>query len=357
MRESGIELLRIILMLQVVFLHLGRYGEYSTHAIDIGGIETFVYYVMMFMSRTSVYVYIVLVGYFCVSSKSNQNLRSVMQKVKKMYLPMLFFSLVIPVIMWGTGQEEFSVTELIKAFLPLLSRTWYFMTLYIIVLVLSPFINRCLNNLSKREYTFLVGLLFFILSIWNMVANMEPLDEIFNVSSVVDTQDGKSLYGFVFMYILGGYLRKFVKSYERPRLRYLAVFFALAVANSLMVYLIPHYKDVVYANDNPLCVIQGVCLLLFFHDIKFKSRVVNHIAILNLGVYMIHEHPMVREFIWNKVFAFTHNEAFYSSFPLYVFEGLGICLVIFTACALLEQVRRGLFALPGIIRRRSGAKG
>ena len=81
MRESGIELLRIILMLQVVFLHICDYGEYSVYPPDKGGVDCLVYWIMMFMSRTTVYVYIALTGYFSVSSKSNQSLRSVLQNL------------------------------------------------------------------------------------------------------------------------------------------------------------------------------------------------------------------------------------------------------------------------------------
>lgn len=351
MRESGIELLRIILMLQVVFLHICDYGEYSVYPPDKGGVDCLVYWIMMFMSRTTVYVYIALTGYFSVSSKSNQSLRSVLQKVKKIYLPMLFFSITIPLIMWGTGQEAFSLSDLISAFLPVLSRTWYFMTLYIIVLILSPFVNRCINNLSKREYTVLIAILFFIFCIWDMLANLPPIDEVINLEKVIDTDSGKSLYGVLFMYILGGYLRLNVKSYDKPRLIYLIAFVALALLNTALVYIIPDYTKVVFYNDNPISVIQGVCLVLFFRDLRFKSRVVNHIAALNLGVYMIHEHPMVRDFIWDKVFGFTQEEAFYTSFPLYVFEALGICLLVFTVSAVLEQVRRGLWAAAGRLRR------
>lgn len=345
MRESGIELLRIILMFQVVFLHICSYGGYYHHVTAFGDFQTFLYWLMMFLSRTPVYVYIVILGYFSVSSKSNQSIRSVLPKIKKMYIPMLFFSLTIPAVMLSTGAAPVKPETIISAFFPVLSRTWSFMTLYLIVILLSPFVNRCLNSISKKEFTILIGILFFIFSVWNMLGHLPNVKNVISVAGVINTDGGKGLYGYLFMYILGAYIRLHIKKHDKAKWRYLAVFAGIAVVNTVLVLLIPQYIDASMFNDNPGSVIQGACLLLFFRDLKFKSRAVNHIALLNLGVYMIHEHPLMRNFIWNNLFSFTNDDSFYTVFPLYVFEALGICALVFISCAVIEQLRRGLFAL------------
>ncbi|MGN1112209.1 MAG: acyltransferase family protein [Acutalibacteraceae bacterium] len=345
MRESGIELLRIILMFQVVFLHICSYGGYYHHIYPLGDFQTWLYWFMMFLSRTPVYVYIVILGYFSVSSKSNQSINGVLPKIKKMYAPMIFFSLTITTIMMSTGAAAVTPEGIIRAFLPVLSRIWPFMTLYLIVILLSPFINRCLNNISKKEFTILLGILFFIFSIWNMLGNLPNVNRVISVASIVNTNGGKGLYGYLFMYILGAYIRLHIKKHDKARWRYLAVFAGIALLNTVLVILIPEYIDASMFNDNPGSVIQGVCLLLFFRDLKFKSRVINHIALLNLGVYMIHEHPFMRSFIWDNLLSFTQDDSFYTVFPLYVFEALGICALVFISCAILEQLRRGLFAV------------
>ena len=345
MRESGIELLRIILMFQVVFLHICSYGGYTEHLSSIGGVQGAAYWFMMFLSRTPVYVYIVILGYFSVCSKSNQSIKGILPKIKKMYAPMLFFSLAIPAVTMSTGLAEPSTAAVIKSFFPVLSRTWSFMTLYLIVILLSPFVNKCLNNISRKEFRILLGILFFIFSVWNMFAHLSPINSVISLNGVVNTGDGKGLYGYLFMYILGAYIRLHIPKQEKARWRYLAIFVALAVINTVLVFIIPGYNITVFFNDNPISVIQGACLLLFFRDLKFKSRVVNHIALLNLGVYMIHEHPIIRSLIWDKLFAFTGEAEFYSQFPIYVIKAFLVCAVIFISCAIIEQLRRGLFAL------------
>lgn len=346
MRKSGIELLRIILMLQVVFLHVCDYGGFTKNMQDIGLFPTAFFWLVFYSSRTPVYVYMLLLGYFSVSSLSSQTLSGIIPKVKKTYLPMLFYSLVIPAVVWLSGITTFDITELIKAFLPVLSRLWPFMTLYLVVVILSPFLNRCLNNLSKKEFAVLIGILFFIFSIWNMFGNLSPVNNVIGVDKVVNTEGGKSLYGYVFMYILGAFVRLHVKRYDRAKLRFLAVFFGLAAVNTALIYIIPDYKDVSMFNDNPISVIQGVCLLLYFRDLKFRSRAINHIALMNLGVYMIHEHPMMRSILWNEdtgVFKFFHDSSFYTNIPVCFLAAVGVCVAVYIACSVIEQCRRRLF--------------
>lgn len=359
MRESGIELLRIILMLQVVFLHVCDHGGFTENMADIGSFPTAVFWCVFYSSRTPVYVYMLLLGYFSVSSRSNQTISGIIPKAKKTYFPMLFYSLTIPAVMWLSGIRAFEATALIKAFLPVLSRLWPFMTLYLVVVILSPFLNRCLNNLSKKEFAVLIGILFFIFSIWNMFGNLSPINKVIGVNKVVNTEGGKSLYGYVFMYILGAFIRLHVKKYDKAKWRFLAAFFALAMINAALIYIFPNYMAVSTYNDNPISVIQGACLLLFFRDLKFKSAAINHIALMNLGVYMIHEHPMVRSFLWNKdtgVFKFFHDSGFYTNIPVCFLAAFGVCVAVYAACSIIEQCRRGLFALPGILQRKYKAE-
>lgn len=353
-RESGIELLRILMMLQVIFLHVSDYGKYTDMGRNhLGTIDSAVYWMLWLMSRCPVYVYIVIFGYFSVTS--NKTMGSIKSKILRTYLPMLFYSVTLPFLGAAIGLWELTPEQMISAFLPVLSGTWYFMTLYLIVLILSPFINRCLTNLQKKEYTILVLILFAMFSIWTMLEGIAPIDRVLNLNKIFLTDDGKGLYGFIYMYILGGYLRLHIKSYDKAKLRFLVAFVGLAVVNTALVYFIPPYREVVAYNDNPISVIQGVCLVLFFRDLKFKSKIINYIAAFNLGVYMIHEQPFVREFIWDKVFPMTQHTAFYDvAIPIYLAKIALICVIIYAVCACIDQIRQWIF--KGIEHIASAAK-
>ena len=52
---------------------------------------------------------------------------------------------------------------------------------------------------------------------------------------------------------------------------------------------------------NPLLVLNAVCLLLFFKDLHFKSRIVNALGGAALGVYALTEFRFLRTVLWNTV--------------------------------------------------------
>ena len=117
-RESGIELLRILMMLQVIFLHVcsSTHGGFTGLAEggDLGDGTLLLYRAMFYCSRCPVYVYIILTGYFSVTS--NKTFSDVRPKLLKTYFPMLFYSIGIPFLGWAMGMWDLTSIQSIKAF-------------------------------------------------------------------------------------------------------------------------------------------------------------------------------------------------------------------------------------------------
>ena len=354
-RNSNIELLRILMMLQIIFLHVSDYGEYSDIATLIEGKTELIYWIIWLMCRCPVFVFIIIMGYFLSESKSDFNRK----RVLKTYLPMYFYSLAIPFI-YGLFRPEEVTDELkIKAFLPFLSRTWYFMTLYLLVLILSPYLNRMVRGLTRNQFLGLLGICFFMLCIWQPLSMLEPFEGIIGLKKILSTQGGKSLYDFIFMYLLGAYMRKYHifsshnnntdNLWNKP-LIYLAGFLLLGLINVFIVYKYPDegIDSVIGYNDNPLVVLQCTCIFRFFEKLDLSrfekaGRVINYISIGNLGVYMIHEHPLLRHLIWDEIFTID-NISFYTGIG-YLFKIVGIILIIYVVCWLIDWVRRMLALL------------
>lgn len=341
-RKSGIELLRILLMIMVIFIHTCVYGGYSdmaVHYLSFPGKA--LYYLTYMSSRCCVYVYIVVFGYFSVTS--GKTLSALKSKIAKVYLPMLFYSILIPFLGQALGLWKLNVIEKVRAFFPFTSRIWYFMTLYLLVLILSPFLNKALTALSKKEYTQLVVILFLMFSVWTAFSGLEQTSDIIRLDKIYETLNGKSLYGFVYMYILGGYLRLHVPCHNKAKYRYLFLFVSLTVINILLYKYVYSYSKIANANNNPFIVLQGLCLVMFFRDLKFKSRAINYIASVNLGVYMIHEQYLIRHKLWKDWFGFLHERSFYKTW-LYPLKIILICIIVYMVCGLIEKIRTWLFA-------------
>ena len=351
MRESGIELLRILMILQVIFLHVCSHGGYRSMAHNFSTLHKIAFNIIFLSSRCPVYVYILIFGYFAVTS--NKTLGSIKSKIARIYLPMLFYSISIPFIGQLLGLWQLNDTQVTKSFFPFLSRTWYFLTLYLLVLILSPFVNRALTALSKKEYTQLVVILFLVFTVWTSLAQFKQTSDIIHLNHIFDPE-GKSLYGFLLMYVLGGYLRLHVPSHEKARYRYLVAFVALTLINVTLCQFIDGYSKISGFNNNPFAVLQCLCLLMFFRDLKFKSRVINYIASVNLGVYMIHVQYLIRNKLWYDWFGFLHDKSFYIP-RTYPFKIILICVIIFIACGIIERLRVWLFKGVSILYRKISA--
>ena len=156
-RESGIELLRIILMLQIIFLHVSQYGEMRKYSVAAGGSRELLWWVVWLSCRCPVGLFFVIQGYFMC--KSRATIQDNIKKAGKTHRIMLFYSLGIILVMAVMKINEVSKTEVITGLFPAASSTWYFMTNYIIIVLLSPFINIMLNKLSKKEYQILIFVL------------------------------------------------------------------------------------------------------------------------------------------------------------------------------------------------------
>ena len=89
-RQSGIELLRIIVMLQIVFLHLYQYGHLHAGASSAGTIDgTFVTFVWS-MCRAPVDVFVMISGYFMITSQFD--IKRTIKRGANLYGAMFFYS-------------------------------------------------------------------------------------------------------------------------------------------------------------------------------------------------------------------------------------------------------------------------
>ena len=347
-RDSGIELLRIILMLQIIMLHVYDHGEFAEIAKQMGGNHQLLAQFMWSFFRTPVDVFVIISGYFMVNNQfGNPNYS---KRIVKVYLPALFYSIVLGLLCMkfypvGITHSEFNI---VRMFTPFFNRTWYFISIYLMIMILAPFINITLTKLNKKQYLGLICVLGLFLSAWPNLSSFYPFNQIFNVYKVVETFEGKSFISLAFMYVIGGYLRRFVAENKKMRLIYLLSFVGFTMVDFTLKFISkPHffeYNKIFGRFDNPFVICAGIALFLFFREVKFKSRIVNSIAGTTFGIYMIHEFPPVRDLIWKGIFDLKdkYHDIFVSK--TYVVKLYVIMIIVFVVCMLIDYGRQYLFA-------------
>ena len=293
----------------------------------------------------------ILTGYFLVNKE--MNIHKVIERVKKIYFPMLFFSIVLTLGGAFLGLWHFSDINIPKMLFPFLSCSWYFLTGYILLIILSPYLNKFIKSMNKKEYLILLIIMTFLLSIWPALSNLSPFNSFISTFQNISNNSGKSLYDYIFMYLLGGFISLHMNKINKLEFKYLFLFVLAGCIQFVLVLLIPQYGSVAWYNDNIFAVFQCICLILFFKNFKFKSKIINYVSTYTLSVYIIHEHLLLSDYIWKKVIVF-HNEYFYSIF--YPIKTLIICILIFISCMVLEFIRRIIFrvinAIGNLIKRK-----
>ncbi len=333
-RQSSAELLRIIAMLLIVLSHFSFYGvneitpiyemkpcfnKYMLESVQLGFL--------------GVDIFTIIAGYFGVKSAFKAT------KLIKLILQVFFYSVVIFAVMCAAGIIEFSIKEAVKALFPAIFKKYWFFSAYILLYILSPFINKLINSLNRKNHLILIAVLWLI---WGLI----PL------------VSGSDFYGTHFselliLYLVGSYLRIYpdnIFSKAKTRKILLAAsiaFFPISVAlmnglTHISGYFNNHYTYF-YSEMSLNTIIAAAALVITFVNLNMKqSRFINIAASCTFGVYLIHDNPYFREYLWSSLI--KANEKLYS--PSLIVYMIACAAVIFTVCAIIDLLRQTIIEKP-----------
>lgn len=107
------------------------------------------------LELAGVVVFMLITGYFMANQKIT------VTKILKLLLEVWFFSIAIwicGVLFMGETLDEGYIKDML---FPILSDEYWFVSSYLIVVILSPLINLCLHHISAEAHLMLcIGLLF-----------------------------------------------------------------------------------------------------------------------------------------------------------------------------------------------------
>lgn len=239
----------------------------------------------------------------------------------------------------------------LKYLLPTSSGLYWFMTNYVALYLLSPVINRLLNCLSNSSFGLVVTMGFVLFSVSPTVTTFNPI--------------ASNFVWFVYVYSLGAFMRRmkdasselesgswlnpvlFVKRVGPAICVLVAVVFlaASAVAIAYANYYVNGYKGAprfFMAQNSAVQVVLSLGLFMLFEKMNVKSsRFVNTVAGTTLGVYLIHDNPLVRGWLWPRF-----DWVFGRDIVLMLAVGLAAASAVFLICAVVDIVRRYLVERP-----------
>ena len=223
--------------------------------------------------------------------------------------------------------------------------------MYIALYLLAPYINKLIENLDQKKHRKLIILLFIMFSIIPTITNQNTF-----------SNNGHTLIQFVFLYILGAYLKKYptsnnlhFKNYSNKKkfmifsslfvslgiINYLIFFFSKTILatqpGEFVTYVCEAIQNNTYFYQNPLIIIQSVCYFLMFETFSFKSRIINYIASSIFAIYIITENPYMLGKLYNWIGINTGTTFYGFSIVIKMFVW---SIIIFVLCIIIESLRK-----------------
>lgn len=329
-RNSNLELLRIFSMFFIVAHHFGVHGGFNLIEKSFT-LNKIIVQIISSGGKFGVNLFILITGYFLINGKFN------LKKLTKLVIETWFYSVIILLIflIFPLGIDV-GIKNIIKSFLPIIYSTYWFITTYILLYIFIPFINFFISKISQKKYLKLIFLLVIFCS--------------FVPTFAQTTLAFSELSYFLLLYLIGGYFRLYPNKYaEKVNFNFLyGIIFYLLICISIISFDILGEKYQIFSRGAtyftgqksfPL-LISSIGIFLGFKNLKIQNfKIINLVSSTTLGIYLIHDNFLLREFLWLKFFKVS--EHFYDKYLL--IYSLKIIFIVFFACMIIDFIRQIIF--------------
>ena len=323
-RSSNFELLRIISMFMIVLQHYGENSLYAEH-------EYYGSY-LLFGGGLGVNLFVLISGYFMVESTFRaKKLLRVWFYVASIYLTIsgLCWALFSPENLpeWGLGAK---ICELF----PILTGKYWFVSTYVLLMLMTPALNCIIRQLTRDQLLACIASLFMFGSFTYLL----PLHN--NLPG--------PLAHFIMLYLIAGHIRLTPAKGKNDAIKWGTISCLIFAFMMACIYFNSN-KDYAHAvKINNLIVADKGAIILFLSIALFKTfecikishnKFVNACASCTFGVYLIHEHCLIKSKLWQFISEMEHD----AKFPNYAIKALISICGIYIICTLLTWIWKNTY--------------
>lgn len=324
-RNSNFELLRIISMCGIIAIHyFSKDLGVMLKVAQFPDLAWVVSHIVYSIGCPLVNCFILITGYFMVY-KTQLNLR----KVVDLLIITAFYGIVGLFIGLGIGRVSFSIKNLLFAIFPFFHGLRWFVETYIILILIAPFINKCINNIDKKSFDILLLIQIGIFSLWYS----------FGLSSPV-LDDGYGIINFITLYLIGAYISLF-KDQIRLLKNSTITIFVYIVLCFVGIFILSFFINP-FGYAFILVLIQSVLIFICFMRLKLGcNSYINIISSTVFDVYFIHSDIYTSKFLIFKIFK---GSSMFNSF--WMIPHLFVVIVIFFILGFFAfSIRKKLFSI------------
>lgn len=326
LRQSNFELLRILSIMLIIFHH---FSLYYNSTFNFNNEITMNRLIIQFFSiggKIGVIIFILITGYFMINQKFK------ITKFIKIILQILTYCTFGIIFYMLFNDKTLNILQFMQLlFLNFFNNYWFILP-YLIVYLLSPFINIAFNSFTQKDLKKLIIILVILQSI---IPNFLFIK--FEFSNVLF---------FITLYIIGAYINKYpinIKNNLIPLIifliTYLLTFFTIIGISILKKYFVIIFDEYYFIGLNSIfTIVASISLFLFFKNIEMPyNKFINTLASTTLGIYLFHENSYIKDSIWNTL------NTIYNISPvthLLFFKVIAIGITVYIVGCIIELIRK-----------------
>ena len=330
-RQSNMELLRIIAMFLVLLVHADFFSLGAPSASDCvnAPVDSSLKVFFEAISIACVDIFVCLSGWF--------GIRPSVRGFSNFIFQCLFWLIGLYIFTLIIGTSSLSKEGLMGCFA--LTKLNWFIKAYILLYILAPVLNAFVEKASQKDFRNVLIAFFTFEFIYGWIFS----------GSTQHIQSGYSTISFIGLYLLARYVRLYQPRISLKSKSFYIASLCIAPICVTAAYIIPPYlginttgiggKWIVYVS--PYCIVFTIFAIVLFSKIELQSRLINWIAASSFAVYLIHTNPNTF-YYFKDFFVRLHDGSDGFLFWLYTF---GVLILIFIVAVMIDQIRIVLWTL------------
>lgn len=272
-RQSNYELLRLFSIILIILMHGIRSAYISEYPIN-----EFCFNIINTFGNMAVTVFMLISGFFGIQFRIHKLVHIwgtvLIYSMLTMGIGTILLSIYFPHFLPNYPRTS-TLKFIYTVFTPIGSNTYWFITSYIIIYCLSPFVNKLIELLNQRQLEhFICVLMFFYI-----------LFPTFLLHSLSGSPNGKSTSNLLLVYIIGRYIALFgLPSVLKRHI------FSIFITCILVIYVFDAYvfdKFFMCKDHNLFILISSICVFNYFGKFRFSSKAINKLASYCLQLYVL----------------------------------------------------------------------
>lgn len=333
-RSSNFELLRILCICLIISFHYVRHNTF--YFFEEFKYNKIIYDFVYMFGELAVNCFMLISGYFQIKSKFKW------RKVVLLIFEVNFYYILSKILLIILGNATWDTWLAKEWIFPVLRDEYWFVTVYIIIYIFSPFINRLCHALRRREYCLL---LILLLSVYCIIPTV-LLGWTYGEADTEGFMYYNRLIWLLVVYLIGAYIRlyglnKFNDKKARTTILLITVLgllFYIGLIEILSSYLgfSDLYAIYFWPPNSIVMIILSVSVFMIFCYANLKyNKFINMLASGTLGVYLLSDGELM-SFIWWDVF----KPSLHANSHYFVAHICMATILIFTVGTIIELMRK-----------------